>query len=151
MMENFYSPPVIWMIAGLIFFLLEFAVPGLILFFFAVGSWIVAMLTLFLDLSINTQLVIFLAGSVLTIVLFRNWVKKIIWSKNNPTELEDEFIGKIGKAETLIVPGSDGKVNFRGTQWNARSTDYIEKGEDVIITGNESILLIVKSTKNLSI
>ena len=148
-METFYNAPVLWFIAGFIFFLLEFAVPGLILFFFAVGAWIVAILSLFLDLSINTQLIIFLLSSVLTILLFRNWVKKIIWSKKNPTELEDEFVGKTGKAETLIAPHNNGKVNFKGTSWDARSADIIEKGENVTIVGNESILLIVKSTKTL--
>jgi membrane protein implicated in regulation of membrane protease activity len=150
-MDSLYNAAVIWMVAGFIFFLLEFAVPGLILFFFAVGAWIVGILSLFFDMSINTQLIIFLAGSILTILLFRKWVKKIIWAKKNPTELEDEFIGKSGKAETIIAPGSDGKVSFKGTSWNARSADIIEKGENVIITGNESILLIVKSTKNLSL
>jgi len=148
-MDNFLNAAVIWFIAGFIFFLLEFAIPGLILFFFAIGAWIVALLSLFFDLSVNTQLIIFLASSLLTILLFRRWVKKIIWSKKNPTELEDEFLGKTGKAETFIGPGHEGKVDFKGTTWNARSNDVIEKGESVIITGNESILLIVKSTKNL--
>ena len=148
-MESFYNAAVIWFIAGLIFFLLEFAVPGLILFFFAVAAWTLAILCLFLDISINTQLLIFLAGSILTILLFRKWVKKIIWLKKNPTELEDEFLGKTGKAETFIGPGQTGKVDFKGTSWNARSEEVIEKGENVTITGNESILLIVKSTKTL--
>jgi membrane protein implicated in regulation of membrane protease activity len=148
-MDNFLNAAVIWFIAGFVFFLLEFAVPGLILFFFAVGAWLVALLSLFFNLSINAQIIIFLASSLLTILLFRRWVKKIIWLKKNPTELEDEFIGKTGKAETFIGPGHEGKVDFKGTTWNARSDDVIEKGENVIITGNESILLIVKSTKNL--
>jgi membrane protein implicated in regulation of membrane protease activity len=146
-MESFYNPPVIWMIAGFIFFLLEFAVPGLILFFFAIGAWFVAILSLFFDLSINSQLIIFLAGSVLTILLFRKWVKKIIWSRKNSTELESEFLGKTGKAETFIGPGKNGKVYFKGTSWDAKSQDVIEQDENVIIAGNESILLIVKSTK----
>jgi membrane-bound ClpP family serine protease len=76
-------------------------------------------------------------------------VKKIIWLNKTPTEVEDEFLGKIGKAETFIGPGHEGKVDFKGTTWNARSDDVIEKGENVIITGNESILLFVKSTKSL--
>jgi membrane protein implicated in regulation of membrane protease activity len=97
-MESFYNAAVIWFIAGLIFFLLEFAVPGLILFFFAVGAWMVAILSFFFDLSVNTQLILFLAGSILTTMLFRKWVKKIIWTKKNSTELENEFIGKTGKA-----------------------------------------------------
>ena len=149
-MENFYNAAVLWFVAGFIFFLLEFAVPGLILFFFAVGAWIVAILSLFYDFSINMQLIIFLVSSLLTILLFRKWVKKMIWSKKLPTELEDEFIGKMGKAETFIGPGKNGKVIFKGTSWDARSEDIVEPGQTVTITGNESILLIVKSNKSIS-
>src|SRR5215210_6022595 len=148
-MESFYNPAVIWFIAGFVFFLLEFAVPGLILFFFAVGAWMVAILSLFFDLSVNTQLILFLASSILTILLFRNWVKKIIWTKRNSTELEDEFIGKTGKAEKYIGPGKNGKIGFKGTSWEAKSEDIIEQDENVIIVGNESIVLIVKSTKSI--
>lgn len=149
-MDIFYNAAVIWFIAGFIFFLLEFVVPGLILFFFAVGAWIVALLSLFVDLSINTQLILFLGSSLVTILLFRKWVKKIIWTKKYVSEIEDEFIGKTGFAETTIGPHQNGKVAFKGTNWDARSEDTIEKGEAVTIIGNESILLIVKSTKNLS-
>src|SRR5215210_7698152 len=101
-MESFYNPAVIWFIIGFVCFLLEFAVPGLILFFFAVGAWIVAILSWFVDMTVNTQLVMFLAISILTILLFRKWVKKIIWTKKHSTELEDEFLGKTGKAETSM-------------------------------------------------
>ena len=146
-MERFNNPAVIWFIAGFVFFLLEFAVPGLILFFFAVGAWIVAILSLFLDLSINAQLVVFLGSSLLTILLFRNWVKKIIAAKRTSSEIEDEFIGKTGRAETAIAPGRNGKVAFKGTTWDASSDETIEAGENVKITGNDSIILIVKSTK----
>src|SRR5687767_8313088 len=149
-MENFYNAAVLWFVAGFIFFLLEFAVPGLILFFFAVGAWIVAILSLFYDFSLNMQLIIFLVSSLLTILLFRKWVKKMIWSKKLPTELEDEFIGKTGRAETFIGPGQNGKVIFKGTSWDARSEDIVEPGQTVTITGNESILLIVKSNKSIS-
>jgi len=146
-MQSFNNPAVLWFIAGFVFFVLEFAIPGFILFFFAVGAWVVALLSLFLDLSINAQLIIFLATSLVTILLFRKWVKNIIWTKKHGTELEHEFLGKTGIAETYIGPDQDGKVDFKGTSWNARSEDIIEKGESVIIAGNESILLIVKSKK----
>lgn len=149
-MEGFFNAAVLWFIAGFVFFLLEFAVPGLILFFFAIGAWIVAILSLFVDVSLNTQLIIFLASSLLTILFFRNWVKKMIRSKKLPTELEDEFIGRTARAETAIAPGQNGKVNFKGTSWTARSNDVIGPGENVTIIGNESILLIVQSTKSLS-
>lgn len=146
-MESLYNAAVIWFLLGFILFLLEFAIPGLILFFFAIGAWIVAILTFFFDVSLNLQLVIFLGSSILTILLFRKSLKNIMWSRKNATEIEDEFIGKMGKAETFIGPGQNGKVDFKGTSWDAKSDDIIEKGENVTVIGNESILLIVKSTK----
>jgi membrane protein implicated in regulation of membrane protease activity len=149
-MESFLNAAVIWIIIGFVLFLLEFVLPGLILFFFAVGAWIVAILCLFLDLSINEQLIIFLISSVVTILLLRKWLSKILWKRKHSTELlEDEFLGKTAKAETAISPGENGKVDFKGTTWQAASEDTIEKGENVIIIGNESILLHVKSTKKL--
>jgi inner membrane protein len=146
-MESFYNAAVIWFIAGFVLFLLEFAIPGFILFFFAIGAWVVAGISLFADLSINSQLIIFLLSSLLSILLFRNWVKKVVLVRKKSSEIEDEFLGKIGKAETAIAPGRNGKVDFKGTTWDAASEDVIEQGENVTIIGNESILLIVKSTK----
>ncbi len=146
-MDLLYNAAVIWFIIGFVCFLLEFLLPGLILFFFAVGAWIVALLSLFIDMSLNIQLLLFLASSTLTILLFRKWMKKIIWTRKHSTELEDEFLGKTGKAETFIGPDHNGKVDFKGTSWDAQSEDIIEKGENVTIIGNDSILLIVKSTK----
>lgn len=149
-METVLHAAAIWFIIGFILFLLEFAVPGLILLFFGIGAWLVAILLLFVDLSLNLQLIIFLITSIITVLLFRKWVKKIIWTRKHSTELvdvDDEFIGKLGKAETAISPGQNGKVNFKGSAWDARSEEFIEPGESVVIIGNESILLIVKSTK----
>lgn len=149
-MDSFLDAPVLWFILGFVFLVLEFLVPGLILFFFAIGAWLVALLSLFFDLSINAQLVIFLASSVLSVLLFRKWVKNLLWTRKNSSELiENEFLGRTGKAETDIRPGQNGKVDFKGTVWDACSEDVIEKGENVTIIGNESILLIVKSTKTL--
>jgi inner membrane protein len=149
-MESFLNAAVIWIIIGFVLFLLEFLLPGLILFFFAVGAWMVGILCLFIDLTINEQLIIFLIGSIATILLLRKWFSKILWKRRHSTELlEDEFLGKTAKALTAILPGENGKVDFKGTTWQAASEDTIEKGENVIIIGNESILLLVKSTKHL--
>ncbi|MGI8599932.1 MAG: NfeD family protein [Chitinophagaceae bacterium] len=146
-MDDFSNPAVIWFIAGFILFILEFALPGFILFFFGVGAWIVALLALLFDISINAQLVIFLTASVLTILLFRKSMQKIILVKKKSSEIEDEFLGKIGRSETAITPGKNGKIYFKGTSWDAASEDVIGPDENVTIIGNESILLIVKSTK----
>lgn len=141
---------VIWFVIGFILFLLEFVVPGLILFFFALGAWIVAILSLFVDLSVNIQLIIFVITSILTIFLLRDWVKKRIYgSPTSKDLLEDEFIGKTATVLTLISPDNNGSIDFKGTTWPASSDEIIEVGEKVTIIDNESILLIVKSTKTI--
>lgn len=144
---SFDNEAVIWFVVGFVLFLLEFVMPGFILFFFAIGAWIVAVLTLFFDLSINNQLIIFLISSVLSILLFRKWMKNLIWIRKDTSEIEDELIGKTVTAETFIGPGINGKVEFNGTSWEAQSDDSITKGERATIIGNDSILLIVKSIK----
>jgi membrane protein implicated in regulation of membrane protease activity len=147
-MNIFLNISLIWFLVGFVFFILEFLIPGFVLFFFAVGAWIVSLLSVFIDLTFNMQLVIFLASTVLSILLLRKWLKKIIFTKKYISEIEDEFIGKTAIAETFIGPGNEGKVEFRGISWNANSEDTIQKGETVVIAGNQSIKLIVKSTKN---
>jgi membrane protein implicated in regulation of membrane protease activity len=149
-MESFLNNAVIWFGLGLALFLLEFLVPGFILFFFGVGAWIVAIITLFLDVSINTQLIIFVISSVLSVSLFRNWVKrKFGLGLSSGGKLEDEFVGKTAIAETPIYPGKKGRVEFKGTDWDACSEETIAPGENVIITRIESILLHVKPIRSI--
>lgn len=149
-MDIFMQAATIWFIIGFVLFILEFVVPGLILFFFGVGAWVVAIILLFGDISINMQLIIFVISSIVTIVLLRGWVKRILYGKNPSTELlEDEFLGKIAIARTAIAPGRNGDVTFNGTNWQAISNDFIEPEENVKIIGNDSIILIVQSTKNI--
>ncbi len=89
-MENFLNAAVIWFFLGFILLLLEFVVPGLILFFFAVGAWVVGILCFVMDPSINMQLIVFLVTSLVTILLFRKWVKNILCSRKHSTELTDD-------------------------------------------------------------
>ncbi|EDM34716.1 hypothetical protein PBAL39_14204 [Pedobacter sp. BAL39] len=147
-MDKLLDNALIWFCLGFAFFLLEFLVPGFILFFFGVGAWIVALVAFFTDVSLNTQIILFILSSLLTVVFFRSWVKRKLGMGNTAgQQLEDEFIGKVALAETVIGPGNNGKVEFKGASWEASSEQDIAAGERVIITGNRSILLIVKSTK----
>lgn len=147
-MEKFQNAAVVWFVLGFVFFILEFLLPGFILFFFAVGAWLVAIASLMFDISLNTQLLLFVITSVLSIVALRKWVKNIMMGRKSNSEIEDEILGRTGKAETYIGPGNDGRIEFKGTSWTARSNESIQPGEIVSIVGNESILLIVKPLKN---
>ncbi|MBS1762432.1 MAG: NfeD family protein [Bacteroidetes bacterium] len=147
-MEKFQNAAVVWFVLGFVFFILEFLLPGFILFFFAVGAWVVAIASLVFDISLNTQLLLFVITSVLSIIALRKWVKNIMMGRKSNSEIEDEILGRTGKAETYIGPGNDGRIEFKGTSWTARSNESIQPGEIVSIVGNESILLIVKPLKN---
>lgn len=149
-MENLFNSTVLWFIAGTLLFLLEFALPGFIVFFFGIGAWVVAIITLFSPISVTTQLFIFIATSILTVLLFRKWLRKqLAGRQNGSAALEDEFVGRTAQAETLIAPGTNGKVAFKGTTWEAESHETIHPGEQVMITGFRSIILLVKSNKKL--
>ncbi len=144
-MENFLNISVIWFVIGLALLLLEFAVPGFILFFFGVGAWMVAIICLFVDISLTTQLLVFLLGSTITLLIFRKLIKnKFGLYSYTSQQLEDEFIGKIAVAETDINSSQNGKVVFKGTIWDASSDDDIKAGQSIVITGTKSIILIVK-------
>lgn len=147
-MDNLSNPSVIWFILGFVLLLLEFALPGLVLFFFAAGAWLVAILCLFLDIPINIQLLIFAVTSVVTVSLLRKWLKKLIWrDEKRSSFIDDEFIGKTAKVERTITPSQNGKVAFRGTSWDACADEVIEVNENVLITETNSIVLKVKPIK----
>lgn len=55
----------------------------------------------------------------------------------------ESFIGKIGTATTNLQP--EGRVRVAGQDWKAESIDGpIGAGEEIEVTGNESIKLIVR-------
>ena len=151
-MENFkewFKPELIWFIAGLIMFLAEFTMPGLIIFFFGVGAWLVALICLFTDISINIQLTLFLIASILLLISLRKWLKNIFvgrtGQKQSTDELLQEFVGKKAVVSREINPQAGGKVEFHGTNWNAESDEIINQGTSVEIIGKNNITLKVKA------
>lgn len=144
-MNSIINAGVLWFVVGFVLFILEFLIPGLVIFFFAIGAWAVAVVSLFLDISVNTQLSIFLVTSILSVLLFRKALQKRMSVRKAFREVQnDEFIGHTATAETEIAPGKDGKVSYKGVSWTAITNDIIQPGQEVIITGNESIRLKVK-------
>ncbi len=150
-MENFkdwLKPELLWFIAGLIMLLAEFTTPGLILFFFGIGAWIVALICIFTDISLNIQLSIFLVSSVLLLVSLRKWLKNIFVGRTNAKETSDElfqeFVGEKAVVTCEINPQSGGKVEFHGTSWSAEADETISEGASVEIIGKNNITLKVK-------
>jgi inner membrane protein len=147
MSESLFSrPEVIWFLIGLGLFLLELVVPGFIILFFGVGAWITAILCLFANPGTNLQIIIFAITSVISLIIFRRLIKKKFFysREDNSGAVEDEFTGREAHAVSDFGPGSKGKVEFKGTTWNAESEHEIKTGQLVIIIEKESFKLIVE-------
>ncbi|MCJ7447080.1 MAG: NfeD family protein [Bacteroidales bacterium] len=145
----FSRPEVIWFIIGLVLFLLELVLPGFVIFFFGVGAWVTALLCLIANPGINLQVIVFAVISVLSLLALRKIIqKKFFFSREDRSEeVEDEFSGKEAVAVTGFGPGSKGKVEFKGTTWNAESESEIKDGQTVIIIEKDSFKLIVEPKK----
>ena len=143
------NPEVIWFLIGVGLLLLELVVPGLIFVFFGVGAWVTAAVLLGVDLSINSQLLLFSLTSVGSLLLLRKSIRKKYMdiSINGVEDVENGFIGSQAVSLTEIEPGKDGKVEFNGSQWEACSSVKIESRMAVTIIGMKSIKLIVEPLK----
>jgi membrane protein implicated in regulation of membrane protease activity len=147
--KDFLTPELIWFLVGLVLLILEFAMPGLIIGFFGVGAWIVALVCLINDIGINTQLALFIGSSVLSLLVLRSWLKGIFLghegSKQDLTHNLEEFVGQRAVVKEKIVPKLGGKVEFHGSDWEARADEEIAEGTAVEIVGKDNITLKVKA------
>jgi membrane protein implicated in regulation of membrane protease activity len=147
-LKEYLKPELIWFLIGLMLLILEFALPGLIIFFFGVGACIVALVCLITDIGLNAQLIIFIISSVLSLLCLRKWLKGIfmghIVSKQDMTENLEEFIGQRAVVKEKITPETPGKVEFHGTNWEALADEEITEGTIVNIIGKDNITLKVR-------
>jgi membrane protein implicated in regulation of membrane protease activity len=147
--KDFLKPEVVWFLVGLVLLILEFAMPGLIIFFFGVGACVVAVVCLLTEIGINAQLGIFIGASVLSLLLLRKWLKGVFLghtaSKQDLKENLEEFIGQHAVVKEKIVPKAGGKVEFHGTNWEAQADQEIAEGTVVEIIGKDNITFKVKA------
>ena len=147
-LAEWFKPELIWFLLGLGLLLLEFALPGLIVFFFGLGAIFVAVLCMAADLSLNAQLTIFLISSILLLVFLRSWLRKVflghVASTQDGSEDLAEFLGEKAVVVKAIAADIGGRVEFRGTHWDATADDDIAVGTPVEIVGKSNITLKVK-------
>lgn len=145
--KEFLSPTLIWFVIGLTLLLVEFSLPGLIVFFFGIGAWVVALVCYFSDISLNWQLALFLITSVLLLASLRKWVRTIFIGRLAAKEYKDEFIGGKAVVTRDIAGGMAGKVEFHGASWNAEADGDIGAGTPVEIIGKDNLTLKVRPLK----
>ena len=139
----------VWFLVGLVLLVAEFMIPGLVVFFFGVGAIVVAVICLFVDTSLNTELIIFIVSSVLLLVLLRQWLKGMFFGhvKARQDLREDlrEFVGERAVVKERITAKLAGKVELHGTDWAAEADAEIAEGTVVEVIGKDNITLKVKA------
>ncbi len=142
------DPSLIWFVIGLALFLMELAMPGLVLMFFGMGAWLVAILCLIFNIQLDVQLIIFIVSSVLFLGSLRKYVNKL-FSGRKKTETSsgeniEDYIGERAVVVETISPPQYGKVEFHGTHWTAQADIEIPVGATIEIIGKKNLTLKVK-------
>lgn len=135
----------VWVIAMVVFLVVEAVTVGLASIWFAVGA-LAAMFAAMIGAVLWVQIAIFLVVSAVTLYLTRPLVKKYVNTKVHPTNA-DMMIGKECKVtETIDNVAGSGAVYVDGKTWTARSDDneIIREGELVIAERIDGVKLIVK-------
>ncbi|MFH1832239.1 MAG: NfeD family protein [bacterium] len=122
----------LWLIAAIIFLLLELATPGLFFFIsFSIGCAIAAGLTL-LEFSLTLQI----TGATLATIIGFFILKKLFIQKNTPklkTNI-DALIGQTGVVTQAIAPLKPGRVRIGGQEWMAIAHDNLALQENTHVT-----------------
>lgn len=142
---DFTTTSLMWLIMGVMCFLLEMVLPGFIIFFFGVGAWTVAVASWLLPISLNYQLLIFLVSSLLSLFLLRGFIRKtFLGDEVSEDDNVSVSVGDTAEVTESITPPGEGKISYSGSSWKARSSDPIEKGETVTIISQDGLYMWVR-------
>jgi len=109
-----------WMLVGLALLAGEILTPGgfYIIFFGAAGLMVGALKILGMEIGLAGEGVLFALLSVAGLLFFRKPLMQR-FSRLSPQLAVDNLTEEIACASEAIEPGSVGKVELRGTSWNA--------------------------------
>ena len=144
-----FSMTLFWVIAMVVFLVVEAVTVGLASIWFAVGA-LIAMFTAMVGAPIWLQILVFLAVSAVTLYFTRPLVKKYVNGKVQPTNA-DMLIGKECRVtETIDNIAGTGAVYVDGKTWSARceNDEVIPEGMLVKAIRIDGVKLIVLSTVN---
>ncbi len=140
------SSVLLWFLAGIACFLVEMALPGFILFFFGIGAWCVALVLAVTELSLTSQLLIFLLSSLLTLFLLRTKLRTVFLGgafEQDDSVVIDPVEGT-GVVTDDIIPPAVGRVKYGGSFWNAVADKTINAGTPVDIIGKNDLTVTVR-------
>lgn len=143
-------PVWLWLIALVLFAVVEAATAGLVCIWFAVGA-LAALLAALLGAGLAVQAVVFAVVSAAALALTRPLVRRMTAGRAVATNA-DRVLGAAAKVtETIDNENSAGAVYVDGKTWTARSADgsVIPAGEQVEVASMEGVKLYVKRSEKM--
>lgn len=137
----------IWLITGVVFFIIEIFTPSFILGSLGIGCALAAV-SAYLDGTYTWQIIFFIIGALISFFTVRPLMTKYAYKSAAKIKTNvDNLIGQYGRVSETINPvDGTGRVALDGDDWKAVSenNEVIEKGTKVEITNRESIVITVK-------
>jgi len=142
----------IWVIAALVFGILEIFTPSFVALSVALGC-LFAALASGLDLDFKMQLLFFSGGTALAFFGVRPFMLKYAHRKSNQVKTNtDALIGKSGRVTEIIDNAANtGRVVVEGDDWRALSEDgsMVNAGEIIEVLKVDSTRLMVRKSTSL--
>lgn len=142
----------IWIVLGIVLLGAEMLVPGgLFMLFFGIGAIIVGIAVAFgLAQPEWTQWALFSIASIAMLLLLRQRLLMKLWPPGEHKEV-DSMVGEIALPLEPIAPGATGKVELRGSTWNAHnnSKSIVQKGQRCKVQRVDGLSLHIIDEKNL--
>jgi membrane protein implicated in regulation of membrane protease activity len=136
----------IWLALGLVLMVIELATPsGFFVMFFGLGALTVGVLTrLGIAGPAWMEWLLFTVFSIVYVLLFRDRLQQRV--QRPDTDNIDTLIGELAMPRERIPPAGVGRVELRGTIWNARndSTVPLEPGRRSRVTRVDGLLVFVQ-------
>lgn len=137
-----------WTIAGIALMISEFAVPGLILFFFGIGALAAALLAWLTPMGLEWQIAVFIAVSLASLFGLRRFLKPVFTGRTSggPEDTGElsQLVGSRGEVTVDIEPGKTGRILLNGATWKAISREPVSVGTTVEVTEQNNLTLTVK-------
>ncbi|MDR1167790.1 MAG: NfeD family protein [Heliobacteriaceae bacterium] len=129
-------------IAGIVFLILEMAVPSIFFLNLALAGFLTAVISLLIS-DFTALIVIFVALSLLSIFILRPILIKNK-TKTEKTGLEAKYIGHSAKVINTVT-GTSGAISIYDERWEARTenNEEIPSGCGVKILRNDSLVMYV--------
>lgn len=134
----------VWIALAVVFGVVEAATAQIVTIWFAIGA-IGALIANAAGAGVTVQLSVFVAVSILTLIIARPYLKKFTKTEMQRTNA-DMYIGETAVVlEEIDNTRGTGQVKVKGSVWTARSRNnsVIPAGENVYVEKIEGVKLIV--------